>query len=125
MYHLFQQYFQQYLSIYSEEIAENEYLLTLIAPLYGLTNHEYYENWKLSSDLRYFEASLLVYRMVHDPSLPEELKALGESMEENGYEGISSAGTFAEETVTDQLKLIYTMLTKNGSTRPDMFPPLN
>ena len=38
MYQFFQQCFQQYLSLYSEEIAEDEHLLTLFAPFYGLAN---------------------------------------------------------------------------------------
>ena len=32
----FRQCFQQYLSTYSEEIVEDEHLLNLFAPLYGL-----------------------------------------------------------------------------------------
>ena len=60
MYQFFQQCFQQYLSLYSEEIAENERLLTLFAPFYGLANPKNYEAWKLSSDIRYFEVSHLV-----------------------------------------------------------------
>lgn len=121
MYLFFQQCFQQYLSVYSEEIAKDERLLTLIAPLYGLANHQNYENWKLSSDLRYYEASLLTYRMSHDENLPAQLRELGESLQENGYDAISSAGDFSEEIVRDQLKLIYTMLTKNEKTCPDLF----
>lgn len=123
MYQFFQQCFQQYLSVYSEEIADNEHLLTLIAPLYGLANPGNYETWKLSSDLRYYEASHLTYCMISDPSLPAELKGLGESLQEHGYDPIRASGTFSEETVRDQLKLIYTMITKNSATRPDLFPP--
>ena len=61
--------------------------------------------------------------MLHDDTLPEELKEFGKSLQEQGYDAIGASGTFSEETVTDQLKLIYTMITKNGKTRPDLFPP--
>ena len=123
MYQFFQQCFQQYLSLYSEEIAEDEHLLTLFAPFSGLANPKNSETGMLSSDIRYFDVSHLIFCMRHDDTLPEELKEFGKSLQEQGYDAIGASGTFSEETVTDQLKLIYTMITKNGKTRPDLFPP--
>ena len=94
MYQFFQQCFQQYLSLYSEEIAENERLLTLFAPFYGLANPKNYEAWKLSSDISYFEVSHLVYCMLHDDTLPQELREFGRSLQEQGYDAIGASGTF-------------------------------
>ena len=114
MYKYFLECFQKYLSLYSTEFAADEHLLTLLVPLYGLTNISTYESWKLSSDLRYYEASNLVYRMLHDESLPGELKELGGAFLVNGCDAVPAGpGTFAEETVQGQLKLIYAMLTRD------------
>ena len=114
MYKYFLECFQKYLSLYSAEFAADERLLTLLVPLYGLTNGSTYENWKLSSDLRYYEASNLVYRMMHDENLPGELKELGGALLVKGRDAIPAGyGEFAEETVQGQLKLIYAMLTRD------------
>ncbi len=114
MYKFFLECFQKYLSLYSAEFAADERLLTLLVPLYGLTNGSTYENWKLSSDLRYYEASNLVYRMLHDEGLPGELRELGGALLVNGCDAVlAGPGTFAEETVQGQLKLIYAMLTRD------------
>ena len=121
----FRQCFQQYLSTYSEEIVEDEHLLNLFAPLYGLANEQRYEIWRTSNDLRYYEVGYLLHCMLRDESLPQELHDLGDSLLEHGYDEIPSIGASTEETVQGQLKLIYTMLTKNSKTRPDLFPPKN
>ena len=114
MYKFFLECFQKYLSLYSAEFAADERLLTLLVPLYGLTNGTTYDNWKLSSDLRYYEASNLVYRMLHDEGLPGELRELGAALLVNGRDAVlAGPGTFAEETVQGQLKLIYAMLTRD------------
>lgn len=121
MYYYFQQCFQDYLGLYRAEFASNDHLLTLIAPFYGLTNRAYYNQWKMDSDLRYYEASHLIWRMRQE-DMPAELQDLGDSLLENGYEEVRNMQSFSEATVKEQMKLIYTMLTKNPQTRPDLFP---
>ncbi len=105
----FRENFQQCLSTYRQEIASDAFLLSLIGPFYGLTDYSVYEGWKLSSDIRYFEASNLVYCLEHTPALPEDLQQLAADFIENGYEAIRSQD-FSEETVKEQIKFIYTIL---------------
>ena len=120
MYHLFslggktmvQQFrenFQKCLSIYRQEIASNAFLLSLIGPFYGLCDYNVYEDWKLSSDMRYFEASNLIYALKNTEGLPADLVKLADDFQEQGYE-INSSPDFAEETVKEQIKFIYTIL---------------
>ena len=105
----FRENFQQCLSTYRQEIAGNAFLLSLIGPFYGLCDYQVYEGWKLSSDLRYFEASNIIYALKHTPSLPEDLVALADDFVAQGYDLISSQD-FPEETVKEQIKFIYTII---------------
>lgn len=105
----FRENFQRCLSIYRQEIASNAFLLSLIGPFYGLCDYNVYEGWKLSSDIRYFETSNLIYALKHTESLPEDLVALADDFVAQGYDTISSPD-FPEETVREQIKFIYTVL---------------
>lgn len=105
------QNFQKCLSTYRQEIASNAFLLSLIGPFYGLCDYNVYEGWKLSSDMRYFEASNLIYTLQNTPGLPEDLVLLAEDFLEQGYDAINSQD-FPEETVKEQIKFIYTILCK-------------
>ena len=105
----FRECFQQCLSTYRQEIASNAFLLSLIGPFYGLCDYNVYEGWKLSSDMRYFEASNLIYALKHTEALPEELVQLADDFMANGYDAGSSPD-FPEETVREQIKFIYTSL---------------
>ena len=105
----FRECFQQCLSTYRQEIASNAFLLSLIGPFYGLCDYNVYEGWKLSSDIRYFEVSNLIYALKHTESLPSELTELADDFIAQGYESLSSQD-FAAETVKEQIKFIYTIL---------------
>lgn len=105
----FRECFQQCLGTYRQEIASNAFLLSLIGPFYGLCDYNVYEDWKLSSDLRYFEASNLIYSLKHTEALPPELAALADDFIAQGYESLSSQD-FPAETVKEQIKFIYTIL---------------
>ena len=106
----FQEGFQQYLSTYRQEIASDAYLLTLISPLYGLADDATYEDWKLSNDLRYYEASNLIYELQNNESLLSCLREFGDALVAAGYDAIHGHD-FDEETLKAQLKMIYVMLT--------------
>lgn len=105
----FRECFQQCLSTYRQEIASNAFLLSLIGPFYGLCDYNVYEGWKLSSDIRYFEASNLIYALKHTESLPPDLTELADDFIDQGYESLSSQD-FPTETVKEQIKFIYTIL---------------
>lgn len=105
----FRDNFQKCLSTYRQEIAANAFLLSLIGPFYGLCDYSVYEGWKLSSDMRYFETSNLIYYLQNTPALPDDLIQLGNDFVTQGYDAVSSQD-FAQETVKEQLKFIYTIL---------------
>lgn len=105
----FRECFQQCLSNYRQEIASNAFLLSLIGPFYGLCDYNVYENWKLSSDIRYFEASNLIYALKYTEALPAELTELADDFIAQGYECLGSQD-FPMETVKEQIKFIYTIL---------------
>ena len=112
----FRECFQQCLSTYRQEIASNAFLLSLIGPFYGLCDYNVYEGWKLSSDIRYFEASNLIYALKNTEALPAELAELADDFIAQGYEALSSQD-FPIETVKEQIKFIYTIL------QGDAIPP--
>lgn len=97
--------FQSYLTSHSDEISRDAHLLTLLNPIFGLANAKRYETWKLSSDMRYFEASNLIAQMFESPS--PLLKELGATLVEEGYDAISASDVFPQDVVDDQMKLIY------------------
>jgi len=105
----FQEGFQQYLSTYRHEIASDAFLLTLISPLYGLADDATYEDWKLSNDLRYYEASNLVFELLNNDSLLPCFREYADELVAAGYDAIHGHD-WDEETVKEQLKLIYVML---------------
>lgn len=105
----FRENFQKCLTTYRQEIASNVFLLSLIGPFYGLCDHNVYEGWKLSSDMRYFEASNLIYALKNTEGLPEDLVQLAEDFIAQGYDTLSSQD-FPAETVKEQIKFIYTIL---------------
>ena len=105
----FRECFQQCLSTYRQELASNAFLLSLLGPFYGLCDYNVYEGWKLSSDIRYFEASNLIYALKNTESLPPELAALADDFVAQGYESLSSQD-FPVETVKEQIKFIYNIL---------------
>ena len=113
----FRECFQQCLSTYRQEIASNAFLLSLIGPFYGLCDYNVYEGWKLSSDIRYFEASNLIYALKNTEALPAELAELADDFIAQGYEALSSQD-FPIETVKEQIKFIYTILQGNAITTP-------
>ena len=113
----FRECFQQCLSTYRQEIASNAFLLSLIGPFYGLCDYNVYEGWKLSSDIRYFEASNLIYALKNTEALPSELAELADDFIAQGYEALSSQD-FPIETVKEQIKFIYTILQGNAITTP-------
>lgn len=106
----FREGFQQYLSTYRHEIASDAFLLTLITPFYGLADDATYEDWKLSNDMRYYEASNLLYECLNNESLLPCFRDYADSMITTGYDAIRG-NDFDEETVKEQLKLIYVMIT--------------
>ena len=114
----FRECFQQCLSTYRQEIASNAFLLSLIGPFYGLCDYNVYEGWKLSSDIRYFEASNLIYALKNTESLPQELVELADDFISQGYEALSSQD-FPIETVKEQIKFIYTILQGTAITAPE------
>ena len=114
----FRECFQQCLSTYRQEIASNAFLLSLIGPFYGLCDYNVYEGWKLSSDIRYFEASNLIYALKNTESLPPELTALADDFIVQGYESLSSQD-FPIETVKEQIKFIYTILQGAAIASPE------
>lgn len=114
----FRECFQQCLSTYRQEIASIAFLLSLIGPFYGLCDHTVYEGWKLSSDIRYFEASNLIYALKNTESLPQELVELADDFISQGYEALSSQD-FPIETVKEQIKFIYTILQGTAITAPE------
>ena len=114
----FRECFQRCLSTYRQEIASNAFLLSLIGPFYGLCDYSVYEGWKLSSDIRYFEASNLIYSLKHTEALPAELVQLADDFVAQGYESLSSQD-FPIETVKEQIKFIYTILHGEAIASPD------
>lgn len=106
--------FQQYLSTYRQEIASDTFLLTLIPPFYGLADDATYEEWKLSNDLRYYEASNLLYELLHNESLLPCLHEFANALLEAGYDAIPSHD-FDKNTIKEQIKLIYMILTTDAS----------
>lgn len=103
----FSSQFQTYLTSHSEDIAHDAHLLSILSPLFGLANPEDYERWRLSSDLRYFEASNLIARMFQSSSAL--LRELSASLIAEGYDSIP-ADDFPMEVVEDQMKLIFFIL---------------
>ena len=105
----FRSNFEQCLGLFRQEIAGDSALLTLSTPFYGLYDPSVYEKWKLSSDLRYFEASNLLYVMKNTTSLREELKELAAEFIAEGYDAIASPD-LDSKLIKEQLKLIYIIL---------------
>ena len=108
MYDIFRQNFQQYLSLYRQELATNPFLLNVISPFYGLSDFAIYEEWKLSNDLRYYEASNIIHELTDNTSLPTYLRNLGNSFLEHGYDSIAGSD-FDPDVVKEQMKLLYMM----------------
>lgn len=121
MVQLFRENFQKCLSTYRQEIASNAFLLSLIGPFYGLCDYNVYEDWKLSSDMRYFEASNLIYALKNTEGLPSDLIELADDFTKQGYE-INSSPDFAEETVKEQIKFIYTIIRGEAIIPPEDSP---
>ena len=94
------------------EISRDSYLLGLISPLYGLANRDTYMQWKLSNDMRYYEASNLIEHMLCARPLPQSLHRLAESFLADGYDAIHGAD-FNSRSVDDQVLLIYRILTQD------------
>lgn len=105
----FRECFQQCLSTYRQEIASDAFLLSLIGPFYGLCDYNVYQGWKLSSDMRYFETSNLIYALKNTEGLPPELVELADDFMSQGYD-LSSSADFSTDTVKEQIKFIYTIL---------------
>lgn len=107
--------FRQYLSRHHREIARDPHALALIQPLYGLADTATYESWKLSNDLRYYEASNLVHELLSSTTSPVCMQELALTLESSGYDDLFNRD-FDRRIVTDQVRLIYKILTaRTGS----------
>ena len=113
----FQDRFRRYLSKNRNEISRDSYLLNLISPLYGLADPRTYRQWKLSNDLRYYEASHLINQMLCRDPLPKQLHQLAESLLNSGYDALFDP-QFSACSVEDQILLIYRILSQDPSAGP-------
>ncbi len=113
----FKNNFSQCLNLFHQEIARSSDLLTLISPLYGLNDFQVYESWKLSSDIRYYEASNLIYVLKNTEGLPEDLPLLADAFVQAGFEALYSPD-FDPEIVKKQIMLIYMIV--RGESGPIM-----
>lgn len=108
VYDVFCSNFRQYLRHHSSDLCNNEGLLEILNPFYGLSDYETYENWKLRSDMRYYETSNLIYALSNSTDNPS-FGELFEELCENGYDAYASE-EFKLGVVNDQLKLIHYLL---------------
>lgn len=115
MLQIFRDNFQRCLELFHLEIASDSALLALVNPFYGLYDPAVYERWKLSSDLRYFEASNLLYVMKNESALPEDMKKLAQDFIDAGYDILLSQD-FSPDLIKEQLKLIYMIIRGETNT---------
>lgn len=103
----FRSRFSDNLKLYRLKIASSPFLLSLIGPFYGISDHNVYDKWKLSSDMNYFEVSNLIDAMEKSPS--PSLKEMAEDLTREGYDKAPSAD-FNPQKVEEQLALIRAIL---------------
>ena len=108
----FQEQFHRYLSRNRYELSRDSYLLNLISPMYGLASPSTYRQWKISNDLRYYEASHLVNQMLCTKPLPKPLHELAEALLNTGYDALFDP-ELNPRSVDDQIRLIYFILSQN------------
>ena len=103
----FRSRFSDNLKSYRLKIASSPFLLSLIGPFYGISDHEVYDKWKLSSDMNYFEVSNLIDAMEKSPS--PSLVQMARDLVSEGYDKTPSAD-FDPRKVDEQLALISAIL---------------
>lgn len=109
MYSQFCENFRLYLKFHSDDLSKNEYLLSLLEPFYGLCNYNTYENWKLSSDIRYYELSNLIYHLENDSPTFVGFEKFYSQLCELGYDSHQS-DEFDKDKLEEQLKLLNILL---------------
>ena len=114
----FRDNFQRCLEQFRQEIAGDTSLLALLNPFYGLYDPAVYEQWKLTSDMRYFEAANLIYIMDTFHSMPSELTLLAEEFLAAGYDALPGPD-FDPALIKEQLKLIY-MIVRGDTNMPEV-----
>lgn len=109
MYNKFCNSFRCYLTQHSSDLCHDENLLEMLNPFYGLSDFGTYENWKLRSDMRYYETSNLIYALKKHIPMNPLFEQLYEEFCHNGYDAHASE-EFNAGIVTNQLKLISYLL---------------
>lgn len=110
MYSMFCENFRQYIKEHSSSLYHNAELLNILEPFYGLSDYDTYNKWRLRSDLRYYEASNLIYRLAERMDLAE-LDAFYQELTSKGYDSYNSTDFDNEDKLSEQIKLIYNFLT--------------
>ncbi|WP_105618877.1 hypothetical protein [Vallitalea okinawensis] len=109
MYDEFCMNFKQYLRHHSSNLCKNKELLEILGPFYGLSNFDTYENWKLRSDIRYYETSNLVHHLSTNIDQYPAFEMFYQELCDQGYDAHKSE-EFLSDIIVDQLKLINLLL---------------
>lgn len=100
----FRENFRTGLAANRTELAQNGAVVTMMEPLFGLLDENTYNNWKMTSDMRYVESSNLIRAMKERDDSPI-LKQLAEDLLGTGYDTAVSPD-FDPEQVQSQLNII-------------------
>lgn len=108
MYSILCENFRDYIKEQSNKLYNNEQLLSILEPFYGLCNYNTYDEWRLRSDLRYYETSNLIYRLTEKMDY-QKLQNLYAELKDQGYDAYESSD-FDEQKLTEQIELILNLI---------------
>lgn len=101
--------FHEYLKLNKQDLCHDDYKLALLEPLYGICSIDTYEKWKDNSDMRYYEASNLIYHLNQNHQSTSVYTNLIQELCNSGFDSIGSQ-YFSIDNVNEQLKLISYLL---------------